>query len=295
MSDWTRLLTKECSGIEHEAPFCFASRCSIGCGGFARAAFYPANLAELLLLIDIFKREDVNFFVLGNMTNVLPSDGMFEGAVVFMGKLKSIGIGESVFAMAGVKSKTFLDACERHGRTGAEFLAGIPCTIGGAVFMNAGAGGRYVADILESVLVYKEGRIRVLPKEECGYAYKQSVFMKDKSVVLGASFLLEEADGETVARRRGEYVAARKKLPKGRSMGCIFKNPPGEFAGKLIEGAGLKGLQVGGTVISEKHANFILNEGGATAADVHALVNLAKNAVFSQYGVELEEEIRYIR
>lgn len=78
-------------------------------------------------------------------------------------------------------------------------------------------------------------------------------------------------------------------------MGCIFKNPPGEFAGKLIEGAGLKGLQVGGAVISEKHANFILNEGGATAADVHALVNLAKNAVFSQYGVELEEEIRYIR
>ena len=133
MSDWTRLLTKECSGIEHEAPFCFASRCSIGCGGFARAAFYPANLAELLLLIDIFKREDVNFFVLGNMTNVLPSDGMFEGAVVFMGKLKSIGIGESVFAMAGVKSKTFLDACERHGRTGAEFLAGIPCTIGGDI------------------------------------------------------------------------------------------------------------------------------------------------------------------
>ena len=135
----------------------------------------------------------------------------------------------------------------------------------------------------------------MLSKEECGYAYKQSVFMKDKSVVLGASFLLEEADGETVARRRGEYVAARKKLPKGRSMGCVFKNPPGEFAGKLIEGAGLKGLQVGGAVISEKHANFILNEGGATAADVHALVNLAKNAVFSQYGVELEEEIRYIR
>ncbi len=294
MSDWTRLLTKDCSGIEHEAPYRFAPHCSIGCGGGARAAFYPANLAELLLLVDIFRREEIEFIVLGNMTNVLPSDGMYEGAVIFMNKLKSVGIGQTVFAMAGVKAKAFLDACERHGKTGAEFLAGIPCTIGGAVYMNAGAAGKYVADIVESVLVYKEGRIRVLPKEECGYAYKQSVFMKGGCVILGASFALGDAGAEEIAEIRTKYLAARKRLPKGKSMGCVFKNPPSVPAGKLIEDVGLKGLKVGGAVISEEHGNFIINEGGATSSDVRALVNLIKNAVFAKYAIELEEEIRYI-
>lgn len=294
MNDWTRLLREDCAGIRSETPFLFAPHCSIGCGGCARAAFWPENLAELLLLVDVFRREELKFVVLGNMTNVLPSDGMFEGAVIFTDGLRSVGIGKSVFAMAGVRAKALLDSCERHGRTGAEFLAGIPCSVGGAAFMNAGAGGRYFSDILESVLVYKDGRIRVLLKEECGYGYKHSVFMDDSSVILGASLLLDEADGQTVARKRAEFLAARRKLPKGRSMGCVFKNPPDVPAGKLIDGAGLKGLRVGGAVISPQHANFIINEGGATSADVKALINLIKNAVFAQYGVGLEEEIRYL-
>lgn len=293
MNDWTRIL-KDCGGIAHEAPFSFAENCSIGCGGSARAAFRPASIAELLFLVDYFGREEVNFVVLGSMTNVLPSDGMFDGALLLTGRLRSIGVGRTVFATAGVRAKALLDACERHGRTGAEFLAGIPCSIGGAVYMNAGAGGKYISDVVESVLVYREGRICVLSAEECGYAYKKSVFMGDGSVILGASFALEEADGAVVSARRAEYIEARKRLPKGRSMGCVFKNPPGEAAGRLIEGAGLKGLRAGGAVISDKHANFIINEGGASSADVKALVELAKNAVFAQYGIALEEEIRYI-
>ena len=296
MSDRNRIqiLTEECSGIDNEAPFEFSPRCSIGCGGRARVAFFPDSMAKLISLVDVFKREGVKFDVLGNMTNVLPSDGFYDGALIFTTRLKSVGMGKTVFAMSGVKSGDFLDACERHGKTGAEFLAGIPCTVGGAVFMNAGAGGRYISDVLESALIYKEGRIRVLNKEECCYSYKKSLFMKDSSVILGASFLLEDSDGATVAKRRRDCLDGRKRLPNGRSMGCIFKNPDGDSAGRLIESAGLKGLSVGGAVISEKHANFILNEGGATAADVRALINLIKNAVFAKYGVELEEEIRYL-
>ena len=294
MIDWMRLLTEDCSGILHESPFSFSENCTIGCGGSARAAFFPANIAEMLLLVDFFKREGVKFAVLGNMSNALPADGMFEGALIFTKRLKSVGIGQTVFALAGVKAKAFLDSCERHGKSGAEFLAGIPCTIGGAVFMNAGAGGKHIEDILESALVYREGRIRVVPKAECGYSYKQSTFMKDGGVILGASFCLSDTDSESVSKERAKYMSARKKLPDGRSMGCVFKNPPDIPAGKLIEGAGLKGLQVGGAVISEEHANFILNVGGATSSDVRALVNLIKNAVFSQYGIALEEEIRYI-
>ena len=112
MKDWTGLLDDECSGIAHEAPFGFSAHCSIGCGGGARAAFYPANTAELLLLVDLFKREGVKFLVLGNMSNVLPADGMYEGAVIFTKRLRSVGIGQTVFAMAGVKAKAFLDACD---------------------------------------------------------------------------------------------------------------------------------------------------------------------------------------
>ncbi|MFQ7079441.1 MAG: FAD-binding protein [Christensenellaceae bacterium] len=179
-----------------------------------------------------------------------------------------MGIGQTVFAMAGVKAKAFLDACERHGKSGAEFLAGIPCSVGGAVFMNAGAHGKHISDILESALVYKEGRIRVTSAAECEYSYKHSVFMRDGSVILGASFVLEDADAETVAKKRAEYLEKRRRLPAGRSMGCTFKNPPAETAGKLIEGAG-SGAGVGGGDFDGAR-KFIINEGG-TSADVRAL------------------------
>lgn len=182
-----------------------------------------------------------------------------------------------------------MDACERHGKSGAEFLAGIPCSVGGAVFMNAGAHGKHISDILESALVYKEGRIRVTSAAECEYSYKHSVFMRDGSVILGASFVLRTQTGKRW-QKAGRISRKTQKASAGRSMGCTFKNPPAETAGKLIEGAGLKGLRVGGAVISTEHANFIINEGGATSADVRALINLIKNAVFARYGVELEEE-----
>ncbi len=291
LSDWRRI-QEECAGIACEMPFSFPPRCSIGCGGIARAAFFPANIAEMLFLSEFFTREGVKFAVLGNMTNVLPPDGVYEGALIFTDRLKSIGFGRTVFATAGVRAKALLDACEREGRTGAEFLAGIPCSVGGAAFMNAGAGGRYFSDIAESVLVCRSGRIRVLSREECGYGYKKSAFMEDGSIVLGTSFALDRADGKTVKKKRAEYLAARASLPKGRSMGCVFKNPPEAPAGKLIEGAGMKGLRLGGAVVSEKHANFILNTGGATSSEIKALISVVKNAVFSQYGIALEEEIR---
>ena len=122
MKDWTGLLDDECSGIAHEAPFGFSAHCSIGCGGGARAAFYPANTAELLLLVDLFKREGVKFLVLGNMSNVLPADGMYEGAVIFTKRLRSVGIGQTVFAMAGVKAKAFFGRL----RTARQERRGIP-------------------------------------------------------------------------------------------------------------------------------------------------------------------------
>lgn len=293
MDIWKKILS-ECSDVFHEAPFSFAAHSAIGCGGAARAAFYPPDSDRLLFLVDKFRREGVPFVVLGNLSDVLPSDGGYDGAVILTTRMRETVFGDTAFAQAGVTAKAFLDECVRRGKTGAEFLAGIPCTIGGATFMNAGAGGKYIADILESALVYREGKIRTVPKEECGFSYKRSAFMQDGSVILGASFRLEDADGKAAEGKIAEALRARRGQPKGRTMGCVFKNPPGDFAGRLIDRAGLKGLRVGGAVISEEHANFIVNVKGATSADVRALINLAKNAVFAQYGVELEEEIRYI-
>ena len=118
--------------------------------------------------------------------------------------------------------------------------------------------------------------------------------MTEGGVIFAVTFNLENSDGETVARKKGEYLARRAKLPKGRSMGCVFKNPPDISAGKLIEGAGLKGLRIGGAVVSDLHANFIINDNNATSDDVKKLITVVKNAVYLQYKVRLEEEIRYL-
>ncbi|MBQ8885478.1 MAG: UDP-N-acetylmuramate dehydrogenase [Clostridia bacterium] len=293
MDERAYVFTKDCLSTEHEIPFHVAARASIGVGGYAKAAFYPENLSKLILLIDEFKKHHQPFHVVGNMTNILPPDGRSEAVYLFTTKLKSVGMGRTVFAQAGVTSEELLDACVRHGKSGAEFLAGVPCTVGGAVYMNAGAGGKHIDDILESALVYHDGQIRVLKKEDCAYAYKESAFMRNGAIILGASFLLEDTDGESVEARRQAYLETRKRLPTGKSMGCVFKNPKDISAGKLIEGVGLKGFKFGGAYVSTEHANFVINGGNATAKDVRAVINVVKNAVLSQYGVILEEEIRY--
>lgn len=285
-------LAEKHTEIAQETPYTFQTRTTIGCGGHADVGFFPKNYLELLSLVDDCRKNEIPYCVTGNLSNVLPLDGRFRGAVISTLSMNGLGEGETVFAEAGVKSGEFLDFCQRRGRTGAEFLAGIPCTVGGAVFMNARAAGRSVSEIVESVIVYRAGRICQIDAAACGYGEKKSAFMRDESVILGASFRLARSTAEIVRARRAEALEKRRFQPKGRSMGCVFKNPEGDFAGRLIEGAGLKGLRVGGALISPQHANFIINEGGATAANIRALVNLIKNAVYAQYGVALEEEIR---
>ncbi|MBR2023164.1 MAG: UDP-N-acetylmuramate dehydrogenase, partial [Clostridia bacterium] len=199
-----------------------------------------------------------------------------------------------IFAQAGVSSAKLLRFCEHVCKTGAEFLEGIPCTIGGALYMNAGVAGAYIGDIVRFVKVYYRGKVSILSVEDCKYAYKSSVFMQDDFLILGAKLSLLDATKTEILEKKATYKARRAHLPKGKSMGCVFKNPQGISAGKWIEGAGLKGLRIGGAKISEEHANFIINENNATTADVKQLISVIKNAVRIQYGVELQEEIRYL-
>ena len=167
--------------------------------------------------------------------------------------------------------------------------------------MNAGAGGKHVSDILESALVYGDGDMRVYTAKECGFSYKESAFMKRGEAILGITLRLKKSSPAAVEAAISRAKEARAHLPRGKSLGCVFKNPPsltaGEnriSAGKLIESAGMKGRRAGGAEVSEKHAHFIVNEGGATYKDVRSLIEEVRRAVYETQGVRLEEEIRYL-
>lgn len=277
-----------------ETPFSFSKHSSIGCGGLAQIVFYPKNVIELTALLDRLKKDGIAYYVLGNLTNVLPPDRDSERVIIRTKNLGGILFSREVFVYAGVTSGAFLQACRRNGKSGGEFLCGVPCSLGGALYMNAGADGRYIDEIVESVLVYRDGKTQVVPLAECGYAYKKSAFMENGDVILGASLRLQNATDAEIEERKRHYTERRAHLPTGKSMGCVFKNPENRSAGELIEKSGLKGMRVGGAVVSEKHANFIINEGNATSADIKGLIALIKNAVFAQYGILLQEEIRYL-
>ncbi len=279
--------------VQLRAPFDFSLESSIGCGGKAKIAFYPTNAEELATLVGKLETEGVGYYVLGNLTNVLPPDGGSEKVVISTKKMNGVSLIDN-FVYAGASSGGLLAACKKGQRTGAEFLSGIPCTIGGALFMNAGADGRYISEIVESVTVLRAGLLLNLSKKDCRYAYKHSIFMENEDIIVGATLCLQKGTVKEIEEKTQHYIERRKHLPTGKSMGCVFKNPEGISAGALIEGSGLKGLCVGRAKISEKHANFILNEGGATAREIRALIKLIKNAVYAQYGVRLEEEIRYL-
>lgn len=277
-----------------ETPFSFSKNSSIGCGGFAQTVFYPQNETELCALLQQLEKDGKTYYVLGNLTNVLPADGESKRVIVRTKKLSKLIFSEEIFVGAGVSSGAFLQACKQNGKSGGEFLYGIPCTIGGALYMNAGAASRYIEEIVENVLVYRKGNIQKIPLSDCGYAYKKSVFMENDDVILGATVRLQDATSEEIEEKIRYYKACRAHLPKGKSMGCVFKNPCGRFAGELIEQSGLKGMRIGGAVVSEEHANFIMNDQHATSAEIKQLIALIKNAVSAQYGICLEEEIQYL-
>lgn len=278
-----------------ETPFPFVKHSTIGCGGKAMTAFYPRNTTEFCSLLQKLQKDKIKYCVLGNLSNVLPPDGDTETVVICSKDVNGMMLTEKgIFAYAGVMSGALLRFCKQNLRSGVEFLQGIPCTLGGALFMNAGVGGKYIADIVDSVLVYRDGETRLLTKTECDYAYKHSAFMQNGDVILGAALLLDSATEEEIETKEKHYADRRAHLPKGKSMGCVFKNPDGAVAGDLIERSGLKGLRIGGAHISKTHANFIINDRNCSSKDVETLILLIKNAVFSQYGVRLEEEIRRI-
>ena len=278
--------------IYTEKPFDFTKHSTIGCGGLAQTAYYPCNETETLALLTALREEWV---VVGNLSNILPPDEGIKQAVICTKRLTDIfPVSGGIFVSAGVTSGALLRYMQATGFSGAEFLAGIPCTLGGILYMNGGVSGKYIAEIVENVCIIRDGKVLNLPVQECGYSYKNSVFMQTMDFILGATLRLENKGKETVKEEMKRWLNKRAYLPKGRSMGCVFKNPSNLSAGALIDGAGLKGRRIGGAKVSEIHANFIINDKNATAEDIRALIQVIKDAVYKQYGVMLEEEIKYL-
>jgi UDP-N-acetylmuramate dehydrogenase len=269
---------------------------SMRVGGPADYYLEPAGKLDLVEIIKYFQKSDFPYLMLGRGSNLLFSDEGLRGAAINLEAcLSTVRMeGDLVIAEAGVHMAKFVDFCIQESLAGVEMLAGIPGSVGGAIVMNAGAHGGETSDHLIEVEVLRDGEIQRVKKEDGQFAYRQSGFARD--IVLSASFRLQKGNKEELMARRREMILKRNvtqplNLP---NSGSMFKNPPGNYAAKLIEQAGLKGKRVGNAQISEKHANFIVNLGGAKASDISTLVDLARRTVHQNTGVLLELEVKLI-
>lgn len=265
-------------------------------GGPADFYLEPVDKFDLIEVVRFFKKLDYRFMIIGKGSNLLISDSGFRGAAINLEEgLGTVSLeSDHVVADAGVRLSRFVDFCIQHEKTGVEMLAGIPGTVGGAVIMNAGAYGGEISNHLVEVEIYRDDRIQKIKKEQAGFSYRRSGFARD--VILNASFVLPQGKLTELLQRRRELLLKRNQsqplnLP---NSGSMFKNPQGAFAAKLVEEAGLKGQQIGQAQISERHGNFIVNHGGATANNVLDLVKLARKKVFERTGIKLELEVKLI-
>ena len=268
-------------------------------GGPADYFVMPETVEELANVLKLCKEENTPYFILGNGSNLLVGDKGFRGVVIQLYKnFDGLSIeGTKITAKSGAMLIRVAKEAGKAGLTGLEFASGIPGTIGGAMVMNAGAYGGEMKDVVTSVTVLtKDGDIKTLSGDEMNFRYRGSVVEDEGYIVLEAVMELKEGNLEEIQARMDELsVQRRTKQPiEYPSAGSTFKRPEGYFAGKLIQDAELRGYQVGGAQVSEKHCGFVINAGGATAADVMQLMQDVSDKVMEQFGVTLEPEVKRI-
>lgn len=276
-----------------------ASHTTFRIGGPADYFVMPETTEELSAVLKLCKEEKIPYFILGNGSNLLVGDKGFRGIVIQLYKnFDGIRIdGTTVTAKAGAMLIRTAKEAGKAGLTGLEFASGIPGTIGGAMVMNAGAYGGEMKDVVTAVTVLtKDGEIRKLTGEEMKFRYRGSVIEDEGYIVLEAAMQLKKGDLQEIQSRMEELSLQRRtKQPiEYPSAGSTFKRPEGYFAGKLIMDAGLRGFSVGGAQVSEKHCGFVINAGGATAADVMQLMKEVSDRVEAEFGVPLEPEVKRV-
>ncbi len=268
-------------------------------GGPAEALITAHTSEELAKTISRLWEMGVPFTLLGGGSNVLVSDAGVRGVVV-LNRARAVTFFEeipSVWAESGVTFSNLANRVAAKGYTGLEWAATVPGTVGGAVYGNAGAfGGDMAGSLRAAEILTRDGR-KQFKAQEMGYGYRTSVMKRGelKGVVLAAELRLDFGEKEAVLVKMREFTERRKSTqPPGASMGSMFKNPEGGFAGKLLEEAGLKGAHIGNAVISPVHANFFVSNGETSAADVKALIDLAQATVQERFGIQLELEIELV-
>ncbi len=254
------------------------------------------TLSELKETLNFTKDHFLKVFVLGRGTNVLVSDHGFRGIVIKLGKdFSKISVeGREIVAGAGAQLAMIATRAYQNSLSGLEWAAGIPGTLGGALKMNAGAHGFSMSDIVKDVLVLDLNNydLRRLKRSEIEFGYRKTS-LSDSEIILEATLILASGKQEEIRKLMDSMFEERKrKQPvQARSAGSVFKNPDGDYAARLIESCGLKGYSIGGAMVSEKHANFIVNTGNATAADINSLIKKIKEEVYKMFKVNLETEI----
>ena len=287
-------------GVEWEENCPLARHSSFRIGGAADVALFPKSSDELCKTLSLLREAEIPVLVIGNGSNVVFSDAGYRGAVVFTGKCRNIKIeNDLVFADAGVLLSALSSAARDESLSGLEFAFGIPGTLGGAIFMNAGAYGGSMSDVCISSWYYdlETGHFGESFGDAQCFDYRKSVYQEHpERIILSATLKLKKGNRKTISEEMRAYWDKRRAtqpldLP---NAGSVFKRPEGHFAGKLIEDCGLKGLTVGGAQVSQKHAGFIVNTGDATCEDVKRLIEKIQTTVLQQTGVKLECEIRFL-
>jgi len=260
------------------------------------ARFYaePRNIDEIIDVLYFAEKEGLPFLFLGGGSNILLPDNTLEALVISFSGLKEYIITEDgVIADAGVKLSELIKKLSEKGLGGLEFTAGIPATIGGAIRMNLGSMGKEIGELVEEIFVYESGFFKKIKKDEINFSYRKGY---TDGIIISAYLKLKRKDKRKIKQEIVNILEKKKKtqpldMP---SAGCVFKNPErAEPAGKLIDKAGLKGKRIGGAMISEKHANFIINIHNARSSDIKKLIQLAVDEVYKKFGVKLKRELVY--
>jgi len=263
-------------------------------GGVARLVFFPNDIESLTKTIKYVKDNNISFKVFGNGSNILASDDFYDGVIIKLNKFNDLVINDcDIEVGAGYNFTVLCNKLCKDGYSGLEFGGGIPASVGGAVYMNAGAYLSQVSDVLVRVDILDENfDLRTIDVKDLDYSYRHSIFMEKNWIILKAYFKLSRGNSEEIMslindRKQRRIESQPLEYP---SAGSVFRNPEGMYAGKLIEDSNLKGFTYNGAQISDKHANFIINKDNAMSSDILYLMELAKNTVKENYGVDLYRE-----
>ena len=267
-------------------------------GGKADALVFPQTKQEVQQMIEWVETNQVPLTILGNLSNLIVMDGGIRGVVMILTRMNQIQVeGETVIADAGASLIETTQVARDHHLTGLEFACGIPGSVGGAIFMNAGAYGGEIKDLpLEIETLTRTGKFKTYSTQTAQFGYRHSIFQDNHEVVLQVKFQLEPGEIDLIQSEMDRLTELRTskqplELP---SCGSVFKRPEGHFTGKLIQDAGLQGYRIGGAEISKKHAGFIVNVDHATATDYIELIQFIQHRIWELYQVQLEPEVRII-